>query len=255
MKPRILALDIETAPIEAYVWQLWDQNVAVNQIKTDWSILSWAAKWVGEPRIFYMDQRNSKNARNDRKIVKAMRNLLNEADIILTQNGKKFDGPKINSRIVINGLKPPSSYRHIDTRVLAKKHFGFTSNSLEYMTDKLCTKYKKLQHKKFPGFELWKECLAGNIKAWNEMEKYNKHDVLALEELYTKLQPWDNSINFSVYSETPVCPCGSEKFKKRGFFYTQKGQFQRFRCKSCGSETRSSQNLLQPSKLRIGTNR
>ena len=47
------------------------------------------------------------------------------------------------------------------------------------MTDKLCTKYKKLVKRKFNGFELWKECLADNIEAWKDMETYNKYDVLS----------------------------------------------------------------------------
>ena len=50
--------------------------------------------------------------------------------------------------------------------LIAKECFGFTSNKLEYMTDKLCKKYKKLKHGKYAGFELWKECLHGNMDAW-----------------------------------------------------------------------------------------
>ena len=100
-------------------------------------------------------------------------------------------------------MQPPSNFKQIDTLKLARKHFALTSNKLAYMTDKLCTKYKKLTHHKFEGFELWKECLDGNLKAWKEMEKYNKHDVLALEELYTKLIPWDSSVNFTLYGDSP----------------------------------------------------
>lgn len=96
--------------------------------------------------------------------------MLDEADIVITQNGRKFDQKKLNARFILNGFKPPSSYKHIDTLVIARKHFGFTSNKLKYMTDKLCTKYKKLDHSKFPGMELWRECLKGNSEAWTEME-------------------------------------------------------------------------------------
>src|SRR5579885_3368369 len=176
-KPKILLFDIETAPMLAHVWDLWDQNVGLNQIKSDWHILAWAAKWYGDPphKIMYMDQRNVKNIADDRKILKGIWKLLNEADIVITQNGKAFDEKKLNARFIIQGFNPPSSFKHIDTRQIAKKRFAFTSNKLEYMTNKLCTKYKKLDHAKFYGFNLWSECLKGNIKAWKEMEKYNKH--------------------------------------------------------------------------------
>jgi hypothetical protein len=118
------------------------------------------------------------------------------------------------------------------------------------MTDKLCTKYKKLKHNKFSGFELWKQCLVGNLDAWKEMEKYNKHDVLSLEELYSKLIPWDNSVNFNLYHNdcVDVCKCGSSSFIKNGFYYTSTGKFQKYRCKDCGAETRDRNNLLSKQK-------
>jgi hypothetical protein len=126
------------------------------------------------------------------------------------------------------------------------------------MTDKLCVKYKKSKHAKFSGFEMWKECLAGNIEAWKEMERYNKRDVLSLEELYTKLIPWDNSVNFDLYHGTNSnrCKCGSLELMKNGFYYTSVGKYQRYRCKKCGAESRDRENLFSEEKrasLKIGT--
>ena len=126
------------------------------------------------------------------------------------------------------------------------------------MTDKLCVKYKKLDHGKFPGFELWSECMKGNIEAWDEMEEYNRNDVLSLEELYNILIPWDNTINFNVYhsEDKHVCKCGSEQFMKNGFYYTSAGKFQKYRCKSCGHESRDKVNLFSKEKrksLRMDT--
>lgn len=255
--PKVLVYDIETAPIMAYVWGLWDNNVALNQIESDWYVLSWSAKWLGDPpdKVMYMDQRNERDIENDKKILKKIWKLLDEADIVITQNGKKFDQKKLNARFIIHGFQPPSSYKHIDTCQIARKHFGFTSNKLEYMTDKLCVKYKKLKHAKYSGFTLWRECLKGNLDAWNEMEEYNKYDVLSLEELYQKLSPWDNGVNFDLYSneDVPRCNCGSLEFTKNGFSYTNTGKFQRYTCKKCGSERRSSVNeLTKEKKVAIG---
>jgi hypothetical protein len=125
-----------------------------------------------------------------------------------------------------------------------------TSNKLEYMSNKLCTKYKKLKVKKFPGFDLWAECLKGNMEAWQEMERYNKYDVLALEELYKKLIPWDSKINFALYSNefSPECTCGSTNFIKNGYSYTNAGKFLRFKCRKCGAETRAKENLVPKDK-------
>jgi hypothetical protein len=260
--PKVLIFDIETAPIIGHVWSLWENNVALNQMVSDWHVLSWSAKWLDDPpnKVMYDDQRNEKDISNDLRLLKGIWELLDEADVVITQNGKSFDQKKLFARFIINRLPPPSSFKHIDTKLVASKHFAFTSNKLEYMTDKLCTKYKKIKHTKFPGHELWTECLKGNIAAWKEMEKYNKIDVLSLEELYTKLIPWDSSINFNLYhdEEAEVCKCGSSKFAKNGFYYTNVGKFQKYRCsnKDCGAETRDRVNQFSKEKkasLKIGT--
>lgn len=252
-KPKVLLIDIETSPIIAHVWGLWDQTISLSQIKTDWHILSVAAKWLDEPadKVIYFDQQGKKNIENDSKLLKKVWRLLNEADIVITQNGKSFDEKKLNARFILNGLKPPSPYKSVDTLRIAKKKFGFTSNKLEYMTNKLCTKYKKLKHAKFSGFELWKECMAGNPEAWQEMRTYNIHDVLSLEELYKKLQPWDNSVSFSLYSDSDdvKCNCGSEEFHKRGFTYTKTFKYQRYQCTSCGAWFRGRENLMKKKVL------
>lgn len=247
---KILVLDIETAPLLAYVWGLWENNVALNQIHSDWYVLSWCAKWFDSDEILYMDQRNAPDIENDRETLNGIWNLLNEADVIITQNGKKFDAKKLNARFVIQGFQPPSSYKHVDTLQIAKKHFAFTSNKLEYMAEKLNVKFKKLQHENFPGFELWSECIKGNRAAWDEMEKYNKHDVLALEELFKKLIPWDNSYNPNLYHDEThtVCTCGSTMFNKWGFRYSPTGKFQRYKCRNCGSEFIDKENLFDSMK-------
>lgn len=247
-QPKILVVDIETAPLLAYVWGMWDQNVGLNQIHQDWYVLSWSAKWVGSSKVMYADLRDAKDKHTDKTLLPGIWKLLDEADIVVGQNSKKFDTKKLNARFVMNGMQPPSSYKHIDTMLLAKKHFGFTSNKLEYMTDKLCTKHKKIKHAEFGGFELWKECLAGNKKAWREMERYNRMDVLSTEELYTKLIPWDSTINLNIYREegvVPQCSCGSVKLHRRGYYYTAVAKYQKWRCEKCGKETRTGKNLLE----------
>lgn len=166
-------------------------------------------------------------------------------------NCKKFDIKKLNARFLLNGYQPPSDYRVIDTLEIAKRHFGFTSNKLEYMTSKLCKKYKKSGHGKYPGFLLWKETLKGNQEAWREMEEYNILDVLSLEELYTILRPWyKQHPNFNIYyNDNQIrCSCGSTNLENNGFVYSNLSKFTRFRCQDCGAEVRDRVNLLPKEK-------
>ena len=237
---RILILDIETAPILGNVWSIWQQNVGLNQIERDWYILSFGAKWLGEDRVIYHDQQRAKDIEDDSALLRKLWKLLDEADIVVAHNGKSFDLKKINARMVLAGMQPYSPVKVVDTLIVAKARFKFTSNKLEYLADKLNTKYKKLPHSKFPGFALWKAVMSGNKEAWAEMRLYNEHDVLSLEELYLILRPWDGRHpNVDVYDdehEGEACPnCGGYHLQKRGFFRTNIGKYQRYRCNDCGS--------------------
>lgn len=263
--PKILLLDIETKPMLSYIWRLFDEQGGIAMLKEDWSILSWAAKWYDPQNkikypLMYMDQSKAKDIENEKKILEGMWKLLDEADIVIGHNSDKFDLKKLNARFAIHGMQPPSSYRKIDTLKIARKHFAFSSNKLEYLAEVLGCKLKKLTKRVFSGFDLWRECLARNQKAWAEMQVYNKQDVLVLEEVYKKLIPWDSSINFSVYhdGEEHVCSCGNTSFLKRGLARTNNGVYQRYRCNQCGKESRGKENLLSPEKrksLKTGTNR
>lgn len=244
--PRVLVYDIETAPLLGYCWSLWDNNIGLNQIHSDWHVLSWAAKWMGEEDVYYQDQRDVKNVEDDKQLLQGIWKLLDECDFVITQNGKKFDQKKLNARFVIHGMKPPSTYRHIDVLQIAKSQFGFTSNKLQYMTETLCKKYKKSGHAKFSGFELWSECLNGNIEAWSEMENYNILDILSLEELYSIISPWDAKLpNFSVYDDEPS---ENEEWVKDGFVYSNLGKYDRYRNTITGQQRRGNANLLSKEK-------
>lgn len=249
--PRILYIDIETKPLEVWTWGTFKQNIALNQIKEDWELLSFAAKWADEDKVFYMDQRNAKSLKDNKGILQGIWNLLDQADIVCGQNSQAFDVKKINAKFIERDMPPPSSYRQIDTLRIAKKHFSFTSFKLEYMADKICKKYKKQKHSKFSGFDLWKQCMNGNVAAFKELEIYNKADVLATQELHEKFKKWDSSINFQVYYDSPEIRCGvcgGTEFKKNGYYYKNTGKFERLRCKNCGSEAKEKTNLLSKEK-------
>jgi hypothetical protein len=249
---KVLLFDIETAPILAHVWGLWENNVGLNQIVSDWHMLSWSAKWLGSPanEVMYMDLRGAKDVQNDKPLLVELRELLDMADVVITQNGKRFDTPKVQARMLLNGIKANSPYKHIDVKLESKRLFGFPSHKLEYMTEKVNKIYKKLKHKNFPGHELWVECLKGNSAAWDEMELYNKHDVLSLEEFFGHIAPWGININFNLYhdDEEHVCKCGSKDHRKNGFYYTDMGKFQRYECKKCGAPSRDRHNLFTKEK-------
>lgn len=237
---RTLILDIETSPHIAYVWGLWKQNVGLNQIHERTRILSFSSKWLDEPEknTFMIAARTEKD---EEVLLHHLYHLLNEADVVVTHNGKKFDTPVILSRLVVHGFPPPSPFHQVDTCQVAKSEFRFASNSLENIAIELGIR-KKSGHKKYPGFELWLGCLRDEDEAWAELLKYNAQDVYVLEDVYLKLRPYMRGHpNVVRNTEGMACPkCGGTHLQMRGTYVTSAGiNYQRFQCQGCGGWGRS----------------
>jgi len=253
MTPKILILDVELSPIIAHVWALFDQNVGLNQIQKDWHLLSWAAKWHGETKIHYADQSKAKTIEDDKEILISLRELIDQADIIIGHNVKRFDLKKINARMIRHGIKPFNEATILDTLTMAKSQFAFTSNKLEYIAKYLGVG-EKSKHSEFNGHELWVECLRGNRKAWRTLKEYNINDVLITERVYEKLRPYCQTYNTGVYlsdGEAVTCDCGSTKFHSNGYRRNRTGSYLRLRCIECGKNFMKKQNEIKHSERKL----
>lgn len=231
---KILLLDLETSPNVVYTWGLWDQNVGLSQIVKPTEVLCFAAQWYGEKGIAFYSQHHDGRT----EMVEAAHALLDEADVVMHWNGKRFDIPHLNREFVEAGLQPPSPYVEVDLLLTARKKFKFVSNKLEHVSRQLGLE-GKVKHE---GFELWTKCLAGDEAAWKRMKKYNKQDVQLLGELYEILRPWIPSHpSVRLYDGTEGCPrCSSTSVQKRGLARTKTGEFQQFHCTDCGAWFRAT---------------
>jgi hypothetical protein len=253
--PKIGLIDIETAPLEGRMWGLFDQNIALNQMTKEWAIISFAFKRLGAPvkTLEYLDTSAKKDPRDDAELCARLWEILHEYDILIAQNGKRFDMRKIRARLIMHGFPPPSPTKIEDTMLMARQVAAFTSNKLEWLTQWL-SQQQKSKHKEFPGFELWAECLAGNPKAWAAMRKYNIPDVTSMEQVYMRLRPWVRGhANVAVYTEDDrlACPvCGSHKIKQDGYAYTNVSKYLRYQCGNakCGAWSRSRHTVNTLSK-------
>lgn len=247
---KILILDIETAPNIAYVWRFFKENIGAKQVLENTFIMSFAAKWLDDDNMIYFDAKTY----SEKDIIWVLTQLLDEADIVVAHNGDSFDLPSIKGRAMVHGLKPPSPYRTIDTRKIAKYEFNFPSNSLEYLAKALGVEEKD-SHKNFPGFELWAACLAGNDEAWKELKTYNIQDVITLEQVYLIMRPWmKQHPNVAVTEESnrPLCPkCGSEHIQYRGYTTTNLYKYRKFQCQDCGGWARTRFNLYPKEKKHV----
>lgn len=224
MKPKILLLDIETAPATAYVWKLFDENVGLEQLIAPSRILCWAAKWYrGEWHV--ADERGNRLV-----MLKALHALLSEADAVVTYNGDRFDIPKVNGEFVSAGLNPVPPIPSIDLYRTVKK-LGYQSSKLLFVA-----KYLGIGEKvSTQGFKLWADVMAGGEAAWAKMLRYNKQDVALLEKLYTKLRPYIKS-HPALHMHNENCPvCGAAKVQRRGNRRTKAFMIERLHCQGCGA--------------------
>jgi DNA polymerase elongation subunit (family B) len=234
---RILLLDIETAPNKVYCWGMWDQNIGTNQVIGSGYILCWAAKWHGESKM----QFDSVQANKPYTMLGGIHKLLDEADVVVHFNGKKFDIPVLNKEFIKHGFKPPSHYKQVDLYQECKRTFRFESNKLDYVSQALAIG-SKIKHE---GFELWIKCMEGDKDAWKRMEKYNRMDVNLLETLYERLLPWiDRHPNHGAFEDIKCCPkCGSEQFQQRGYAVTVSMKYRRYQCRGCGGWFRGNKSV------------
>lgn len=232
-----MILDIEISPVLATIWGLFNQNIGINQITGNSEVMCWAAKWHGSDDVYF----SSIELTSKKRMLKEMYDLIEEADAIVTYNGKAFDLKILNKEFALQGWAAPSPYKNIDMLGVMRKQFRFTSNKLGYVAEQLKLG-KKLKHQ---GHELWLHCMNPKSEeyksSWDIMEEYNIQDVLLLESLYDRLLGWiHNHPNHSTETGEHVCPnCGGSHLQSRGTYTTASLSYRRYQCRDCGKWSRS----------------
>jgi predicted RNA-binding Zn-ribbon protein involved in translation (DUF1610 family)/rRNA-processing protein FCF1 len=223
------------------VWGKWEQNVI--EFKSEWHLLSFSVMWVGErrPTTWALPDFKlyAKDKENDRDLAQKLWEVLNEADLVIAHNGDKFDIRKSNARFLINGFKPPSPYKTIDTLKIAKRNFKFNSNSLNDLAQLLGLGRKH----KHTGFELWRKCMEGDLRAWATMKRYNAQDVVLLWKVYMKLRAWHSfHPNIALKKgQVHACPvCGSLNTIPDDWWYIVARRAQRYVCQDCGKYSKGA---------------
>jgi DNA polymerase elongation subunit (family B) len=232
---RILVFDIETAPAQAFVWGLFDQNISPSQVIQPSRVLCFAAKWLGESRTMFFSERKSAD-----DMIAAAWSLLDEADIVVGYNHVKFDVPHLQREMVLRGYGPPSPWVDIDLLPVMRKRFKFMSNKLGAIVDAL-----GLDAKDDPGgFDTWKRVLAGDVAAWKTMEQYNRQDVQITADLFVYLRAWLKMPHAGLWSgEMNACAdCGGTRLSPDGIHRTKTAAYLRVVCEECHAHMRLMSN-------------
>lgn len=227
--PRILLLDLETAPNIAYTWAAYETNV-IEFIRERFILVCGYEWYPGKVHTMAISKEDCRDG-NDLILVKRIRSLLNRADIVIAQNGDAFDIRILRTRMMIHKLPPPSPFKRIDTLKVARSQFALQKNGLNDIARQI-DEGEKVKHR---GFQLWIDFMKGIDKARAEMREYCAGDVTLLHRIYPRFRPWiTNHPNMGIMGKQIRCPnCGSDSYQRRGTAYTKTMQYKQFSCKKC----------------------
>lgn len=239
---KILFMDIETSPHLSWHFGRWKENIPKSKTVLESRVLCWAAKWYEQKTIKFQSEWNV----GAEQMLDEMWQLLDEADVVVGYNSKKFDVKRLNAEFIKQGWDAPSPYQQVDLYLQVKKNFAFSSNRLDDVLEELGLQ-QKLAHE---GFNLWMKVMDGDKAAQRSMKQYNIQDVKVTEELYNHIRQWITPHpNMGLYVDDrgenePTCPtCGSHHIVKHKKRPTRVGLYQQWQCQDCGAYARGRKNL------------
>lgn len=228
---RRLFFDLETSPNTVFSWRIGRKiDLTPDNIIDERSIICACYKWEGEKKVHSIQWSKG----DDKALVKELASVLNSADQVVGHNGDRYDIPWVKTRAIFHGVEVMPKYVSIDTLKLSRGGFSFNSNKLDYIA-----RFLGLKGKISTGYDLWKKIVLFNDKkSMNKMVKYCKNDVVLLEQVFKKLQPYTASrVHVGVFlgKDKCSCPeCASSNVQSRGYMVSASGgKKRRLQCTDC----------------------
>lgn len=234
---KILTLDIETSPTTVYTFDMKPNWISPDKIIEPSVVMCFAAKWYGTDEVVFRSGHHQSHS----EMVETAWDLMNEADILVTFNGVRFDNKHLKREFVLANLPMPRPWKDVDLYREAKKQWVFESRGLNHLAQRFELGAKK-QHE---GFDLWKLCLAGDADAWERMKEYNIQDVVLTEAVYDRMRGWmPNHPHIGPMDAEDVgvlCnQCGGDELEPNGLRRAIVIDYRLLRCVNCGANVQST---------------
>jgi len=230
MDHKVLFFDIETSPNFGWFWRTGKQYIGPDNITDERQIIMIHYMWLGEKKTTRLDWGLSKQC--DKAMLEKFIPILESADLIVFQNGNRFDLPWVLGRAWHHDIPARPDYVTFDTYRKAKSQFNLNSYRLDYM-DKFTGGPGKMDT---GGMKLWLDIiLSKDEKALNKMHRYCERDVKRLVAMYKKLTPYVKATAHAGVNkgfEKWTCPhCGTHQVESNGPYTTAQGTIKRrMRC-------------------------
>lgn len=123
---------------------------------------------------------------DDRELCAAYREALSQYDIWVTWNGKLFDVPVLNGRLMFHGLEPLPKKMHIDAMYAASGGSArIGRRSLQSVSE-----YFGVANRKTPlNVRTWDAAMSGNDEAYALIKEHCDADVLVTRDVFNVLKP------------------------------------------------------------------
>ena len=171
-KARVCYLDVESTNLKASFGVM----------------LSWAIKERGGKTYFDVLKPKDFDADiQDKRIVESLVQKLSQYNLIVTYYGTKFDIPFIRSRALYWGIPFPAygNIFQLDMYYVVRSKLSLHSNRLQAAAEFLGIKGKTPIDNVF-----WRRAIFGDQKALHEILRHNIGDVVVLELVHNRMQPF-----------------------------------------------------------------
>lgn len=236
---KVLTLDIETSPTMVYTFDMKPKWISPQKIIEPSRVLCFAAKWYDSDNVEF----RSDHHHGHEMVIQDAWKMLDDADIVVTFNGVRFDNKHLKREFALAGLPMPRPWKDVDLYREAKKQWAFESAGLNYLAQRF-ELGSKVEHE---GFDLWRLCLAGDDDAWDRMRKYNIHDVVLTEAVYDRMRGWiPNHPHIGVIDaegEGFLCnQCGGDELTSNGLRRAIIIDYRLYRCTNCGANVQGTKH-------------
>jgi hypothetical protein len=231
---KILVIDMERLCGLARVWDQKTNFVPATNFVRLPSTLCFAAKWYGAKTVEFHAAWDDYDA-----MVRRSWELYNEANVVVTYNGRRFDNAHFRGDWLKAGLAPPSPWKDVD--LYQSNKFGFTSRSLNHLCEILGLDVKSGRY----SFDDAEACMDGDAKAQATMRRYNVGDVKITEQAYDRLRghlPSHPHIGEIAGDELRCNQCGSASLERNGLTRAVVIDYALYRCGDCGGNVKGTRH-------------
>jgi hypothetical protein len=165
-----------------------------------------------------------------------------QADLVYGHNVDRFDTKNLNAEWLTLGLAPPSPFKILDTLKEARKTFGFESNTLASLTQRLGVDTKTDKY----SVEMARSACAGTAADQKRLKAYNVGDIHASREFVDRLRGWLPTHPHNLMGtadDRPTCnQCWGDNLQRNGTKLAQQITYSLFRCLDCGANIQGTRH-------------